>query len=91
MSLFALYALLGAALFIVGLAGFVAREMPLFRLLALNVAGSGVFLIYVAFAARSAQPDPIFQAMVLTGIVVSVCFTAFGALLIKRLQSGGRP
>ncbi|MGE4294637.1 MAG: NADH-quinone oxidoreductase subunit K [Campylobacterales bacterium] len=85
MSLFALYGLLGLGLFVAAIAAFVSRGAPLFRLLALNVASGGVFLIYVAFSARTQPADPIFQAMVLTGIVVSVCFTAMGALLIRAL------
>ena len=87
MTLFALYALLGGVLFVVAIAALLARREPIFRLLSLNVAGGGIFLIYIAFAARGEGGDPIFQAMVLTGIVVSICFTAFGALLISALHN----
>ena len=73
------FLLAGAALFALGLRGVFADVAPLRRIIAINVMGSGVFLIFVALAGRGpdGQPDPVPHAMVLTGIVVAVCATAF--------------
>ena len=64
---------------------------PLLRkLIALNVMGAGVFHVLVAVAYRGldAGPDPVPQALVLTGIVVAVSATALALALSQRL--GGR-
>ena len=81
-----LYALLGAALFAMSLYSLVVRADPLRRILSLNVMGVGVFMVLVATAADSAPfADPVPHAMVLTGIVVAVCATAFAlALTVAR-------
>jgi multicomponent Na+:H+ antiporter subunit C len=86
-----LYALSGAALFGVGLWGFVARRHLVRRILAVNVAGSGVFLVLLGLAARPAgDPDPVPAALVLTGLVVSAAATALALALLLRshLRSG---
>ena len=84
MTLFALFSTLGGLLFLLGLLAAAIRTRALEKLIALNIGGSGVFLFFVALASRSDPPDPILQAMVLTGIVVSVALTGLGALLIRR-------
>ncbi len=89
MSLFWLFALSGSGLFILGLLATAFRTRALEKLIALNIAGSGVFLFFVALAGRSDPPDPVLQAMVLTGIVVSVALTGLGALLIRRQMTEG--
>jgi multicomponent Na+:H+ antiporter subunit C len=88
MSLTLLYALTGAALFLLGLRATLVRTELLARVVALNVSGAGVFLILVAIAYREAgQPvDPIPQALVLTGLVVAVSATALALALHRRLQ-----
>ena len=93
MSQYLWYALVGAGLFSIGLLGLVSYHHLLRRILALNVMGSGVFLIFVALAKRAGTaPDPVPHAMVLTGLVVSVSATALGLVLIDRLQRRyGRP
>jgi multicomponent Na+:H+ antiporter subunit C len=78
-----LFLLAGAALFALGLRGVFASTTPLRRIIAINVAGNGVFLVFVALAARGdgRPPDPVPHAMVLTGIVVAVCATALALIL----------
>jgi multicomponent Na+:H+ antiporter subunit C len=82
----ALFALSGAALFGVGLLGVLAHRDLLRRIIALNLAGSGVFLVIVALAARSTPADPVPHALVLTGLVVGVSATALGLALAVRLH-----
>ena len=81
------YALVGAGLFCIGLLGLLLQRHLLRRVLALNLMGGGVFLIFVALARRAgALPDPVPHAMVLTGLVVSVSATALALVLIDRVQ-----
>ena len=58
------------------------------RVVALNIAGSGVLLVLVAVSVRSdpARPDPVPQALVLTGIVVTVSVTAVALGLVRRIE-----
>lgn len=87
MSQFLWYALLGVALFCIGLGGLVVHRHLLRRVLALNVMGNGVFLVFVALANRAGdRPDPVPLAMVLTGLVVAVSATALALVLISRVQ-----
>lgn len=81
-----LYAAAGAALVGVGLWGVVARRHLLRRLLAFNVTGAGIFLLFGALAARrpTLGTDPVPQAMILTGLVISLAATAVGAALVVR-------
>lgn len=88
-----LFALAGLALFALGLAGIVLIGEVLRRILAFNLMGSGAFLVLVGLAQRNGVPDPVPQAMVLTGIVVSVAATALALALARRLhaQRDGAP
>ena len=83
-----LYLIAGAALFAIGFFGLVASAELLRKILGVNIMGSGVFLVFVALAARTAEPipDPVPQAMVLTGIVVSVCGTGLALVLADRVR-----
>jgi multicomponent Na+:H+ antiporter subunit C len=81
-----LFALAGAALFALGVAGVVLIDHLLRRILAFNVMGSGAFLVLVGLAQRSDVPDPVPQAMVLTGIVVAVAATALALALVRKLH-----
>jgi multicomponent Na+:H+ antiporter subunit C len=83
-----LYILAGIWLFGIGLRATLLQQMLLPRLLALNVCGAGVFLVFVAVAYRGIdQPaDPVPHALVLTGIVVAVSATAMALALGRRLQ-----
>ena len=87
MSATVFYMLGGAALFVLGLYGAVRQEHLVRKLLGINIMGNGVFVVFIATAQRNAAefPDPVPQAMVLTGIVVAVCATAFGLALAERL------
>ncbi len=89
MTVATLYALTGAALFTFGLYALFAREHLLRKILAANVAGGGVFLVFIALAYRHSGgvPDPVPQAMVLTGIVVAVSATALALILAVRMHA----
>lgn len=92
MSPFILYALTGVGLFVLSLYAFIIHAHLLRKILALNIMGSGVFLIWVALAGRSwgVAPDPVPHAMVITGIVVAVSGTALAlALMLKLCQATG--
>lgn len=76
------YALVGVALFVMGLAALILRKRDLQRILGLNIMGTGVFMVLVTSALGQGQPaDPVPHAMVLTGIVVAVSATAFALAL----------
>lgn len=80
-----LFALTGAVLVGAGLYGFLVRRHPLRQLLAVNVAGAGVFLLLGGLARGPGSTDPVPQALIITGIVVAVALTAFGVAIIVRL------
>jgi len=82
------YALAGAILIVSGLWGVLLSEHILRKIMALNILGSGVFLLLVTFAYRSpdSPPDPVPHAMVLTGIVVAVSATALALALARHLH-----
>jgi multicomponent Na+:H+ antiporter subunit C len=79
-----IYALGGAGLCAIGLLGFALLRHILRRLMAFNVIGSGVFLLLVGLAQSRGGPDPVPQALVLTGIVVAVAATALAVVLMRR-------
>lgn len=85
MSSYLLFALVGAALFVIGVAGLILRTHLLHKVIAFNIMGSGAFLALVGLGQRSGTIDPVPQAMVLTGIVVSVAATALALALARRL------
>jgi multicomponent Na+:H+ antiporter subunit C len=80
-----LYALAGAALFTIGLAGLLALPHLLRKILAFNILGSGAFLILVGLGQRDGVADPVPQAMVLTGIVVAIAATALALALARQV------
>jgi multicomponent Na+:H+ antiporter subunit C len=83
-----IFLLAGAALFALGLGCVFGASEPIRRIIAINIAGSGVFMIFVATAARpGGGPDPVPHAMVLTGIVVAVCATALALVLANLCRS----
>jgi multicomponent Na+:H+ antiporter subunit C len=81
-----LFALTGAVLFALGVAGVVLIGHLLRRILAFNLMGSGAFLVLVGLAQRHDVADPVPQAMVLTGIVVAVAATALALALVRKLH-----
>ena len=84
-----LFGLCAAVLIGVGLFGLIVNPHPLRRILALNVIGSGVFLLFGAIARRGAAAgmggDPVPQALLITGIVVAFSATALAVALLLRL------
>jgi multicomponent Na+:H+ antiporter subunit C len=89
MSVAFLYALVGVGLFSLGLYALIVYAHLLRKILAINVMGSGVFLVLVALARRTeeAQPDAVPHAMVITGIVVAVSATALALTLMLKLTA----
>jgi multicomponent Na+:H+ antiporter subunit C len=84
MSTGLLYALTGGLLFVMGMAGAIIVADVLRKILAFNIMGSGAFLVLVGLAQQDGIPDPVPQAMVLTGIVVAVASTALALALARR-------
>lgn len=84
-----LYGFTGALLFGLGARSALLHALLLGRIMAFNIAGLGLFLMFVAVAYRgpALPPDSIPHALVLTGIVVAVSATAFALALARRLQS----
>ncbi len=89
MNSITIYALAGAGLFTVGIYALIIHAHLFRKIIAINVMGSGVFLIMVALAARteSGVPDPVPHAMVITGIVVAVAATALALALMVRVYT----
>ncbi|MFT6915304.1 MAG: multicomponent Na+:H+ antiporter subunit C [Motiliproteus sp.] len=83
-----LYGLCAVALFAIGLLGAFLHSGLLARLLAVNVSGAGVLLLFVvlAYQGTDQSPDPVPHALVLTGLVVAVSATALALVLGRRLQ-----
>lgn len=83
------YALVGVGLFSMGLYALIVNAHLLRKILAINVMGSGVFLMLVALAKRNGEaiPDAVPHALVITGIVVAVSATALGLTLMLKLHA----
>ena len=95
MSAATLAGLTAAALVGFGLYGLLTDPQPLRKILAFNILGSGVFLMFGIIARKGAAAgfaaDPVPQAMVITGIVVAFSATALAvALLLRLFQETGR-
>jgi multicomponent Na+:H+ antiporter subunit C len=90
-----LYGLCSAVLFGVGMFGMIIHPQPLRKILAFNLIGGGVFLLFGAVARRGAAAglggDPVPQALIITGLVVAFAATALAvALLLRLFQETGR-
>jgi multicomponent Na+:H+ antiporter subunit C len=83
-----LYGLLGVLLFGLGLRSAFSPIPLIRRVLAINIAGAGLFLQFIAIAYQGLHesPDPVPHALVLTGIVVAFSATALALALGKRLR-----
>jgi multicomponent Na+:H+ antiporter subunit C len=82
------FALVGVGVFALGLFALIVNAHLLRKIMAINVMGSGVFMILVALAKRSVEaPDPVPHAMVITGIVVAVSATALALTLMLKLTA----
>lgn len=84
-----IFALAGTALFALGIGGIILQAHLLRKIIAFNIMGSGAFLVLVGLGQRSGAPDPVPQAMVLTGIVVAVAATALALALSRQLLNLG--
>lgn len=90
-----LFGLCGATLVGFGAYGLITNPEPLRKILAFNLLGSGVFLLFGTIATRGAAAglggDPVPQAMVITAIVVAFAATAMAvALVLRLLEESGR-
>lgn len=89
MSAATIFGLCGALLAALGLYGAIVQPHPLRKIVAMNVLGGGVFLVYGVVARRGAAAgfggDPVPQAMVITAIVVAFVSTALAVALLLRL------
>ena len=99
MSAATLYGFCAALLVGLGLFGLIVHPQPLRKILAFNLIGGGVFLLFGAVARRGAAAgfggDPVPQALVITGLVVAFAATALAVALLLRLmgaasQAGSR-
>ncbi|CAE6509835.1 NADH-ubiquinone oxidoreductase [Nitrosomonas nitrosa] len=82
------FALAGIGLFVLGLYGLIIYAHLLRKILAINIMGSGVFLVLAGLAHRlpDGTADPISHAMIITGIVVAVAATALALVLMMQVQ-----
>jgi multicomponent Na+:H+ antiporter subunit C len=91
MSAALLFWLAGSGLIGFAVYGLIVNPHPLCKLLALNLLGSGVFLLFGVIARRGATAglagDPVPQALVITGIVVAFSATAIAVGLLLRLHA----
>lgn len=90
-----LYGLCSAGLVGLGLFGLIVHPEPLRKILAFNLIGSGVFLLFGVVARRGGAAglggDPVPQALVITGLVVAFAATALAvALLLRLFQEAGQ-
>lgn len=88
MTASSLYALIGAALVVVGVNALILRRHLLRKILALNVMGSGVFLMLAGLgrSAAAESVDPVPQALIITGIVIAIAATALALTLMLGVQ-----
>jgi multicomponent Na+:H+ antiporter subunit C len=94
MSTATVFGLCAAALAGLGLYGLIVNPQPLRKIVAFNLLGSGVFIIFGIVARRGAAAgfgaDPVPQALVITGMVVAFSATALAvALLLRLFQTAG--
>lgn len=86
------FSLCGALVVAIGIYGFIAHSNLVRRILAFNLIGSGVFLLFGGLTQTRSGADPVPQAMVITGIVVALAATALAVTLIGRLyEATGHP
>ncbi|MBK5962670.1 hypothetical protein CCR95_00760 [Thiocystis minor] len=96
-----LFGLCGAALVGLGLYGLICQPGALRKILAFNLIGSGVFLLFGVIAKRGGgalsaaglgvDGDPVPQALIITGLVVAFAATSIAvALLLRLAEISGR-
>jgi multicomponent Na+:H+ antiporter subunit C len=89
------YGVCSAVLVGLGLFGLIIHPQPLRKILAFNLIGGGVFLLFGVVARRGAAAglggDPVPQALVITGLVVAFAASALAiALMLRLFQETGR-
>lgn len=90
MSMVDLLLIAGAAVFVIGVVAHLLVRDLIRRIVALNVGSGGVMMILLALAYRGepgSAPDPVPQALVLTGIVVMAAITGLALALARRVES----
>ncbi len=95
MSTATIFGLVGSLLVGLGLYGVIMGASALRKIVAFNLLGSGVFLIFGVIAQRGAgagfSGDPVPQALVITGLVVAFAATALAVgLLVRLAEVSGR-
>jgi multicomponent Na+:H+ antiporter subunit C len=95
MSTATVFGLCSAVLVGLGLFGLIIHPQLLRKILAFNLIGGGVFLLFGVVAYRGAAAgfggDPVPQALVITGLVVAFAATALAvALLLRLFQQTGQ-
>ena len=84
-----LFGLCAAGLVGLGVYALIVNPQPLRKILAFNVVGNGVFVLFGAVAYRGGAlgwgGDPVPQALLITGIVVAFSATALAVTLLLRL------
>jgi multicomponent Na+:H+ antiporter subunit C len=84
-----LFGLCAAALVGIGVYALIVEPQPLRKIVAFNVVGNGVFVLFGAIAYRGAGSgwggDPVPQALLITGLVVAFSATALAVTLLLRL------
>ena len=84
-----LFGLCAAVLVGLGLYALIVNPQPLRKIVAFNVVGGGVFLLFGTIAHRGAASgwggDPVPQALLITGLVVAFCATALALAILLRL------
>ena len=90
-----LFGLCGAALVGLGLYGLICQPGAVRKILAFNLIGSGVFLLFGVIAKRGGgalsaaglgvDGDPVPQALIITGLVVAFAATSIAVALLLRL------
>ncbi|WP_456622792.1 MULTISPECIES: NADH-quinone oxidoreductase subunit K [unclassified Bradyrhizobium] len=94
MSGVTVFGLCAAAAVGLGLYGLITNPQPLRKIIAFNLLGSGIFLLFGVVGRRGAAAgmgnDPVPQALVITGVVVAFSATALAiALLLRLFQTTG--
>lgn len=86
---FLLYGIAAIVLFAMGLHSLLSRRHLLRKIMGLNVMAAGVFLLFISVAYRNREvfADPVPQAMVITGIVVSISATGYALALARQIRS----
>ncbi len=89
MSIATIFGICAACLVGLGLYGLIAQPQPLRKIVAFNILGGGIFLLFGAVARRGAAAgmggDPVPQALVITGLVVAFSATALCVAILLRL------